>query len=192
VCWDNGANQIHYEISQSSTIEDNVVFRTPHFAAPGLTERTLGIYVSSSRQVHVAGNLAMHLPSGYEFRALTRGDMPPGGIYDIQHEECTYLGRYNPPDQAAQWGQDFGIFWGDNGDGATINQTSNWARNNRYSWNGPEPSYRWAYQPGHDVWVDRLETFQQLNSGTTSIGGGASYLSESERQESLRRFGLSD
>lgn len=192
VCWDNGANQIHYEISQESTIADNICFRTPYFAAPDLNERTIGIYVSSSRQVHVVRNLSMHLPSGFEFRAVDRGDMPQGGIYDIQHEDCTFIGRYNPPDQASNWGQDFGLFWGDNGDGATINQTSNWARNNRYSWNGPEPSSRWAYQPGHDVWVERLEDFRRLDSGTTSIGGGAGYLSEAERAEYLNRFRLSD
>jgi hypothetical protein len=140
----------------------------------------------------VRRNLSMHLPSCFEFRAVTRGDMPQGGTYDIHHEDCTAFCRYDPPDQANQWGQDFGIFWGDDGDGHNINNESDWARNNRYSWNGPEPSPRWAYQPGKDVWVETLADFQALNSGATSIGGGASYLPDAERQELLATFGLSD
>jgi len=182
-CWDNGAMQIHYEISEDGSLVDNVVFRTEHFSTP--QERTLGIYISSSRQVHVGHNLAMHLPSAYEIRWTERGDQPAGGCNGIVHEDCIAIGRYQPGTAAGDWGHDFGLAWLDSAGGVLIGDGSNVARNNRYGYPGPEPEDRWS---DRDTWLDTLAKLQAV----PQIGQGASYLSDSERLERLARFGLSE
>lgn len=183
VLWDNGGNQMHYEISQGGLIEDNVFFRTDEFTSP--TERTLGLYISSSRAARVRNNLSMHLPSCYEVRWTDRDDMPPGGCNRILLEDNISIGRTRPADQASQWGSDFGLVWVDSAQGALVSDASNLARNHRYGYAGPEPEYRWAYL---EEWLTTLAEVQ----ATPQIGAGASYLQDAERLAMLSRFGLRD
>lgn len=197
VCWDQNAN-IFYEVSSFAWLDGNVLFRTPSY--PNMTERSMGFYLSTSRQFRCSNNLVMHLPSCFEIRGTVRSEPPLGGTNGILVENNNVIGRNFMGDHP--WGTpDTGLLWDDDATppGSQLNVPTNICRNNRYGYPATENAShimtiaddsRWHYQNSVGIWLTTIASLAALNSGSIHIGEGATFMSEGERIGHLRRFGL--